>query len=216
MSKKDMTFEEYFDEHKLWHKELSLLREIILRCPFKEEMKWGAPCYTFQNSNVIILHRFKSYCGIGFFKGVLLKDESGILQSPGENSQSARVMHFTDVNEIKSMESQIIAYLNEAIEVEKAGLKIEMKQTSDYTIPDELQETFDKMPDFLTAFQALTPGRQRAYIIYFSQPKQAQSREARIEKYFDRIMDGKGINDCVCGLSHRFPACDGTHKTINS
>ena len=178
-----------------WRKELVKLRTIVLDCGLTEELKWKQPCYTFQNNNILIVSAFKEYCFISFFKGSLLKDTDEILSSPGENSQAVRQIRFTNIKEVAEMETTIKAYIYEAIEVEKAGLKVNFKKTRDYTIPKELQNKLDESPDFKAAFEALTPGRQRGYIIYFSQPKQSQTRKSRIEKSIPQIFAGKGIHD---------------------
>jgi uncharacterized protein YdeI (YjbR/CyaY-like superfamily) len=175
-----------------WQKELAALRAIVLDCGLTEELKWGVPCYTFQDGNIAIVSAFKAYCSVSFFKGVLLQDTHGILVQQGEHSQSARLIKFTHIREIIAQESIIKTYIYEAIEVEKAGLKVEFKKNPE-PIPEEFQRKLDEIPALKTAFEALTPGRQRGYILYFSQPKQAKSREARVEKCVARIMEGKGL-----------------------
>jgi uncharacterized protein YdeI (YjbR/CyaY-like superfamily) len=184
----------YFKKGK-WQKEIEQLREIVLDCDLNEELKWGCPCYTFQGKNIVLIHVFKEYCALLFFKGVLLNDPAKILIQQTENVQSARQMRFTNLKEIVKLAPRIKSYIYEAIEVEKAGLKVPLKKTKDYPIPEELQKKFDKMPVLKTAFEALTPGRQRAYIFNFSQPKQTKTREARIEKSIPQILAGKGLND---------------------
>jgi uncharacterized protein YdeI (YjbR/CyaY-like superfamily) len=178
-----------------WREEFKKLRAIVLDCGLTEELKWGVPCYTLENHNIVLIHGFKEYCAILFVKGVLLKDAMGILIQQTENVQSARQVRFKHVDEIEEMEPVLKAYIKEAIEVEIAGLKVTHKQTSDYKIPEEFQNKLDTQPALKTAFEALTPGRQRAYIFYFSQPKQSKTREARVEKYMQQILDGKGLND---------------------
>jgi uncharacterized protein YdeI (YjbR/CyaY-like superfamily) len=185
----------YFDKNEKWKKEIEKLRTIVLDCVLTEELKWGCPCYTFNESNIVLIHVFKEYCAYLFFKGALLNDANGILIQQTENVQSARQIRFTNVQEIDKMERTLKAYIYEAVEVEKAGLKVKLKKTSDLKIPEELQNKLDKKPALKKAFDALTPGRQRQYIFYFSQPKQSQTREARIEKYIPQILDGKGLND---------------------
>lgn len=180
--------------HK-WRHELALLRAIILDCGLHEELKWGHPVYTFEKSNVILLGAFTDNCTFSFFKGALLHDEAGILQLPGENTQSARVLRFTGVREIEAVEELLKAYIFEAIEVEKAGLKAHFKPISEYAVPEEFQRKLDDNPALDAAFQALTPGRRRGYLMHFSQPKQSQTRVARIEKCVPGIMAGKGLND---------------------
>ena len=179
-----------------------------------EAVKWGVPCYTFKKSNIVLIHGFKEYCALLFHKGALLQDTHDMLIRQTENVQAARQIRFTHVREIVEMEATLKAYIYEAIEVEKAGLKVEMKKTSDFTMPEEFQKTLDEKPDLKAAFEALTPGRQRAYKRYFSAPKQSKTREARVEKCMQRMLNGKGLNDCVCGLSKKLPSCDGSHKYI--
>ena len=185
----------YFAKGHHWQQELEALRRIILDCGLTEELKWGVPCYTFQNANVVVMNGLKEYCAIGFFKGVLLKDEQGILKKPGENTQSARLIRFTNVREIAEMEPILKAYIHEAMEVERAGLKVKFKKTAEFTVPEELKKKLAKNRALKIAFEALTPGRQRAYILYFSAPKQSSTRESRIEKCKSKILKGKGLND---------------------
>ena len=184
----------FFSKAQNWQKEFEKLRMIILDCGLTEELKWRLPCYTFQKRNIVIIQGFKEYCALMFFKGALLNDANGILKKPGE-SQAARQIRFTNVREIVKMERILKAYIYEAIEVEKAGLKVKLKNTSDFTIPEEFQKKLDEIPALKTAFDALTPGRQRAYIFYFSQPKQSKTRVSRIEKCVRSILKGKGLND---------------------
>ena len=185
----------YFDKEKKWQKEIEQLRTIVLDCGLEEALKWGCPCYTFQGANIVLIHVFKEHCALLFFKGALLNDANGILIQQTKNVQSARQIRFTNVQEIVTMKKILKAYIYEAIEVEKAGLKVKLKKTSDFKIPEEFQKKLDKSNKLKTAFQALTPGRQRAYIFYFSQPKQAKTRESRIEKYMPQILNGKGLDD---------------------
>ena len=180
---------------KKWQEEMAKLRRIILDCGLTEELKWGKPCYTFQKSNIVIIQGFKEHCALLFFKGALLNDANGILIKPGENTQAGRQIRFTTVREVVEMEPILKAYIHEAIEVEKAGLKVNLKKTSEFTIPEEFQSKLDEIPALKTAFQALTPGRQRAYILHFSAPKQSKTRESRVERSMQRILDGKGLND---------------------
>ncbi|WP_434511065.1 YdeI/OmpD-associated family protein [Desulfitobacterium sp. AusDCA] len=187
--------DEFLGKAKRWQEELTKLRRIVLDCGLDEELKWYQPCYTFEGKNIVILQGFKEYCALAFFKGVLLKDIKGILISPTENVQEGRQIRFTNAQEIVEMEPILKAYIYEAIEVEKAGLKVIKKQTSDFTIPEEFQNKLDEIPALKTAFEALTPGRQRAYIFYFSQPKQSKTRESRIGKCMQQILNGKGLND---------------------
>jgi uncharacterized protein YdeI (YjbR/CyaY-like superfamily) len=185
----------YFIRAKKWQEEMDLLRIIALDCGLTEELKWGCPCYTLNDTNILLIHVFKEYCAFLFFKGVLLKDAKGFLIQQTKNVQAARQIRFTNAKEITKMKSILKAYIKEAIEVEKAGLKVEMKKTSEYTIPEEFQNKLDEMPNLKTAFYALTPGRQRGYIYYFSQPKQSKTREARVAKYCSKIINGKGLDD---------------------
>ena len=185
----------YFDNDNKWQEEIRKLRTIILDCGLNEELKWGVPCYTYQDSNVVLIHVFKEYCAILFFKGALLNDPNDILVQQTKNVQAARQVRFTSVQEIVKMKTVLKAYVYEAIEVEKAGMKVKLKKSTEYSIPEEFQKKLDKTSSLKTAFYALTPGRQRAYLLYFSAPKQSKTREARIEKYKRHILDGKGLND---------------------
>jgi uncharacterized protein YdeI (YjbR/CyaY-like superfamily) len=177
-----------------WGKELKKLRTIILSCPLTEELKWGKPAYTFQNSNIVILQGFKEFCALLFPKGALLKDRKRVLEKPGENTQGARRIPFTSVKEIAELESVAKAYIEEAIQVEKSGLEVNYKRTPE-PIPQELQSKLDMNSTFKAAFAALTPGRQRGYILHFSAAKQSKTRESRIEKWTQHILDGKGLHD---------------------
>ena len=185
----------YFSKSEKWQEELEKLRRIILDCQLTEELKWGVPCYTFQKSNIVLIHVFKEYCALLFFKGALLNDANGILIEQTKNVQAGRQIRFTNVREIVEMETILKAYIYEAIEVEKAGLKVNFKKTTEFIIPEELQNKLDEIPALKTAFDALTPGRQRAYILYFSAPKQSKTRESRVEKCMQQILNGKGLND---------------------
>ncbi len=185
----------YFSKAKKWQEELEKLRMIVLDCPLTEELKWGCPCYTFQESNIVLIHVFKEYCALLFFKGALLNDANGILIQQTKNVQAARQIRFTNVREIVELKTILKAYIYEAIEVEKAGLKVNLKKTSEYIIPEEFQHKLDEIPALKTAFYALTPGRQRGYIYYFSQPKQSKTRESRVEKCMQQILNGNGLND---------------------
>jgi uncharacterized protein YdeI (YjbR/CyaY-like superfamily) len=185
----------YFEKEKKWQKEIELMRAIALDCGLTEELKWGCPCYTFNESNIVLIHVFKEYCAYLFFKGALLNDANNILIQQTENVQSARQVRFTNVKEISKMEKTLKAYIYEAIEVERAGLKVKLKETADFNIPGEFQKKLNKNAALKKAFNALTPGRQRQYIFHFSQPKQPKTREARVEKYIPQILNGKGLND---------------------
>lgn len=177
-----------------WTAELKALREIMLICGLTEESKWGVPCYTYNNKNVLLVSAFKDFFAISFFKGALLQDSEGMLVKPGENSQASRLLKFTDLKQIAPLEETIKAYVFEAIEIEKAGLKVEFKKNPE-PIPEELQQKLDEDPVFRDAFEALTPGRQRGYIIHFSQPKKAETRFSRIEKWTPKILNGEGMHD---------------------
>jgi uncharacterized protein YdeI (YjbR/CyaY-like superfamily) len=195
MNRFDPKVDDFLSKAKKWREEFKKLREIVLDCGLTEEFKWGKPCYTFQNSNILLIHGFKEYCAFLFFKGALLKDTKGILVKQTENVQAARQIRFTNTQEIDEMESILKDYISEAIEVEKAGLEVDFKKTTEFKIPDEFQTKLDEIPALRIAFNALTPGRQRAYILYFSQPKQSKTRTSRVEKYMQQILDGKGLND---------------------
>lgn len=204
--------DDFLSNAKKWQAEMEKLRLILLDCQLTEEFKWNSPCYTFKQKNVVIIGEFKDYCVLNFFKGVLLSDTNTILVKPGENSQSARFAKFTNINQIIELETVLKAYIYEAIEVEKAGLKVTFDKNTELEFPEELLTKFSQYLAFKTAFEALTPGRQRAYNMFFSEPKQSATKVSRIEKYTQRILNGKGMNDCVCGLSKRLPNCDGSHK----
>ncbi|AIM17017.1 MULTISPECIES: YdeI family protein [Neobacillus] len=194
-SRKNPKVDEFLKNTKKWKKEFEKLREMALDCELTEELKWRLPCYTFEKKNIVIIQGFKEYCALMFFKGALLKDADGILTKPGENSQAQRQIRFTNVQEIAEMETIVKNYINEAIEVEKAGLEVKLKNTDEYDMPKELLNKFDEIPALKSAFEALTPGRQRQYILYFSQAKQSKTRESRIEKCMEKILHGKGLKD---------------------
>jgi uncharacterized protein YdeI (YjbR/CyaY-like superfamily) len=186
--------DEFINNAQKWQEEFEKLRIIILECGLSEELKWGVPCYTFEKKNIVLIHGFKEYCAILFVKGALLNDAKGILITQTENVQAARQIRFTNVREIVEMEDILKAYIYEAIEAEKAGLKVNFKKTTEYIIPVEFQNKLDENHALKSAFGALTPGRQRAYILYFSAPKQSKTREARVEKYMQQILNGEGLN----------------------
>ena len=194
MNKKNPKVDGVLGQEKKWQEEFETLRTIILDCQLAEELKWYQPCYTLQKKNVVLIHGFKEFCALLFFKGALLKDPNRILVRPGQH-QAARQIRFTNVREIVEMEPIVKAYIHEAIAVEKAGLKVKLKKTSDFKIPDEFQKKLDEIPRLKAAFRALTPGRQRQYIFHFSQPKRSETREARVEKCMPQIFMGKGLND---------------------
>jgi uncharacterized protein YdeI (YjbR/CyaY-like superfamily) len=185
----------YFNKNEQWQSELLHLRTILLGCNLVEELKWGVPCYTFQNNNIALIHVFKEYCAVLFFKGVLLKDTEKILIQQTENVQAARQIRFNSKKQINDLEATIKAYIFEAIEVEKAGLKVPLKKTKEYTIPEEFENILSNNKVLKNAFEGLTPGRQRGYLLYFSAAKQAKTRIARIEKYTPQILIGKGLED---------------------
>jgi uncharacterized protein YdeI (YjbR/CyaY-like superfamily) len=178
-----------------WREELELLRQIVLETGLTEKLKWGVPCYTFQNKNIVLIHGFKDYCALLFHKGVLLKDTNNLLIQQTENVQSARQIRFTSLKEIIEKEAVLKTYIFEAIEVEKAGLKVKKKEPKEFKVPDEFKKKLDENPSLKSAFDSLTPGRQRGYLLYFSQAKQSKTRVSRIEKHIPRIFDGKGLND---------------------
>lgn len=185
----------YFGKEEKWKKEIAKMRDIVLDCHLTEELKWGCPAYTYEKKNIVLIHVFKEYCAYLFFKGALMKDPEGILIQQTENVQSARQVRFTSLEEIKKLEATLKKYIYHAVEVEESGVKVEMKKTREFPVTDELKEKFKQMPELKTAFEKLTPGRQRAYLLHFSQPKQAKTRESRIEKAVDAILEGKGLND---------------------
>ena len=194
MNRMNPKVEFYFTKAKKWQEEFKKLRIIILNCPLTEELKWGHPCYMFQKSNIVLMHGFKEYCALLFFKGALLKDSKGILIQQTENVQAARQIRFTNVREIVQMATTLKAYIDEAIEAEKAGLKVKLKKNPE-PVPEEFQKKLDEIPALKTAFDALTPGRQRGYILYFSAAKQSKTRESRVEKWMQQILNGKGLDE---------------------
>ena len=184
----------YFDKAEKWQKEVAQLRLIALDCGLTEELKWGCPCYTFQKNNIVLIHDFKEYCAFLFHKGALLNDADGILIQQTENVQAARQIRFTNLKQIVEMETALKTYIFEAIEVEKAGLKVELKKTAEFKMPEEFEIKLAENAALKTAFEALTQGRQRAYLLHFSAPKQAKTRESRVEKCIPQILDGKGLS----------------------
>lgn len=185
----------YFEKAGKWQEETEAMRTIALASKLEEELKWGCPCYTHEGTNVVLIHIFKEYCAFLFFKGALMKDPKKILIQQTENVQSARQVRFTSLKEVEKLKTTLKAYIKEAIEIEKAGLKVTLKKTTEYKVPEEFKKALKAMPDLKKAFEALTPGRQRAYLFYFSQAKQEKTREARIEKYIPQILKGKGLDD---------------------
>jgi len=194
-SKRTPEVDAYLRRSTTWRKEFETLRTIVLGCGLREELKWGHPCYTFDERNIVLIHGFKDYCALLFFKGALLKDADGILVRQTENVQAGRQIRFTDVRDIIAMATVLRAYVHEAIEVEKAGLKVKLKKTAEFAIPQEFKTKLNEIPALKAAFDGLTPGRQRAYILHFSSPKQSKTRESRIEKCMQQILDGKGLDD---------------------
>jgi len=195
MNKMDPKVDVFISKANKWQEEYKKLRAIVLNCDLQEEFKWMHPCYTFEGNNLVLIHGFKDYCALLFMKGALLKDPKGILIQQTENVQAGRQIRFTTLQEIVEMESIIKAYILEAIEIEKAGLKVPHKETAEFEMPEEFQTKLNENPALKNAFEALTPGRQRAYLLYFSAPVQSQTRETRIEKCTDQILDGIGLND---------------------
>lgn len=208
----EKSVDEYLQKAKQWKEEMTQLRTILLSCKLDEAIKWGQPCYSVNNKNLVIIAPFKTHCDLGFFNGATLKDEKGILVKAGVNTQSSRQMRFINVQEITKLKSVIKSYVKEAIENEKQGIKSTSTENIEPIIVEELEAIFKKNAPLKKAFAALTPGRQRAYLIHFSGAKQAATRVARIEKNIDAILAGRGINDCTCGLSKKMPYCDGSHK----
>ena len=185
----------FFDKESQWQEEYQKLREILLETGLEETLKWGCPCYTYEGSNIVLIHGFKEYFALLFFKGALLKDPKGILIQQTENVQSSRQIRFTSGKEVDKLKKVILQYVSEAVEVEKAGLKVTYKKSTEYKVPEEFQNTLEKDPKLKKAFESLTPGRQRAYLLHFSAPKQSRTRESRIEKCRQQILEGKGLND---------------------
>ncbi len=206
--------DDYILNAKNWQNEMQLLRQLLIDCGLTETYKWRAPCYTFNDKNVAMIGNFKDFCTISFFKGVLLKDPLKLLVSPGENSRSAKLLKFTNSKEIIEHKDSIKLYIHEAVELEKSGQKVELKHKKELTYPEELLNVFSDVEGLKQAFTALTPGRQRGYLIYFNSAKQSATRTSRIKKYVPRILNGKGFHDCVCGQSKKMPTCDGSHKYI--
>lgn len=203
--------DQYIDSHAKWQKELKQLRKLVLETELTEAWKWRAPCYTLDGKNVAMIAAFKNDCVLSFFKGPLLKDPDNLLVAPGENSRTFRVVRFTDARQISKLKSQLKFLLEQAIEVERSGKQIEAKKGPN-EFPAEFQAKLKEDAKLKKAFEALTPGRQRAYVMHFAAAKQSKTRTARIEKFAPRILDGKGMNDCICGLTQKPPGCDGSHN----
>ncbi|HEX8516675.1 MAG TPA: DUF1801 domain-containing protein [Bacteroidia bacterium] len=185
----------YFTKAKKWQEEIGLLREIAFSCGLEEELKWGCPCYTIEGNNVVLIHVFKEYCAYLFFKGALLKDPKGILVQQTKNVQAARQIRFTNVKEIMKLKTALKAYIKDAVRVEKSGVKVELKKTSEFSMPEEFKARLEELPALKSAFNSLTPGRQRGYLLYFSSARQSATRESRIKKHLENIMNGKGLDD---------------------
>lgn len=203
--------DDYIQQHSQWQEVLTQLRKLVLSTKLTEEWKWRAPCYTLDGKNVVMIAAFKKDCVLSFFKGPLLKDPENLLTAPGENSRTFRVVRFTDAKEVTKLKSKLKFLIEQAIEVERSGQQIEAKKGPD-EFPAELTAKLKEDPKLKQAFESLTPGRQRAYVMHFAEAKQAKTRTARIEKFAPRILDGKGMNDCVCGLTNKPPGCDGSHN----
>lgn len=206
----------YIEKAKQWKDEMTLLRSILLETALTETIKWGKPCYTYNDKNLIIIQDFKHHCDLGFFTGALLKDPEKLLEKAGENTQSARQLRFENLADIKRKKTIIKSFVKEAIENEKQGIKPVVEEKVELEKIVELENIFKKNKAFTKAFRALTPGRQRAYHMFFAGAKQSETRISRIEKYIPRIIDGYGINDCTCGMSKRMPNCDGSHKFLKN
>lgn len=206
--------DKFLDDVDNWQPELRKLRALILECGLTEDFKWKHPCYTYKNKNIVLIHGFKEYCAILFYKGALLKDRENLLIQQTKNTQSGRQIRFKNIEEILQLEATTKNYILEALKNEQSELKVKMKKVSDFNIPKELTLKFKENPNFEIAFKALTPGRQKGYLLHFFKPKQSTTRITRIEKNTQRIFNGKGLNDCTCGLSKRMPNCDGSHKQL--
>ena len=206
----------YIEKADLWKDEMTLLRNILLECSLTETIKWGIPCYMFEEKNILAIQAFKTHCDIGFFKGALLKDPKHLLEKAGENTQSSRQLRFTNIDEVHKKKNIIKSFVKEAIRIEKEGIQLVIEEKPGTELIEELEIEFKKNKKFENAFKKLTPGRQRGYLIYFSGTKNSDTRMNRIEKNISRIMDGYGIHDCTCGLSKRMPNCDGSHKQLTT
>lgn len=214
MPRKSPEVDAYLKAAASWRRELTRLRAIALDCQLAEEWKWRQPCYCYEGANVAILGGFKDYCAISFFKGALLKDPAGLLAKPGENTRAARLIRFTSLDEIDERATIVAAYLYEAIALEQAGAKVDLSVGAELDFPAELQGRLQGDPALHAAFDALTPGRRRAYLLHFSSAKQSKTRQTRIEECVPKILRGQGLHDCTCGLSQRMPSCDGSHKSL--
>ena len=208
------TADDFFQNAKKWQEEMLALRSIVLECGLKEEIKWGQPVYTHLGKNIVLINGFKDKCILGFFKGALLTDKDGILEKQGVNTQSSRIIRFTQSDDIHKLDKTLKAYIKDAINAELSGKAIAPQEPEKIQIPAEFELRLEKSASLKKAFNNLTPGRQRAYLMYFSAAKQSATRESRIDQYKDRILKGFGFHDCVCGLSKKMPSCDGSHKIL--
>lgn len=206
----------FFDNLNKWKPELQKLRDLVLDCGLTEELKWKVPCYTYKGKNIVLIHGFKDYFALLFHKGALLNDAENILIQQTENVQSGRQIRFTNLKVLIEKEATLKEYIYEAIEIEKSGLKVELKKTNEFPMPKELDSILEENADLKSAFYSLTPGRQRAYLLHFAAPKQSDTRINRINKNINRILSRKGLTDCICGLTHKPPQCDGSHKSLKS
>lgn len=211
---KNELLDDFFEKPRKWHDELNELRKIVLETGLTEELKWKQPCYTFDQTNLLMISSFKDFAFVSFLNGSILADTDNILVKPGENSQFSKLMRFYNIEDVKKLKPTLLAYIYEAIEAQKAGVKPIVEKDKVLGFPEELLQKFGADTKFKAAFEALTPGRQRAYNIYFTGAKSSKSKMSRIESYTERIMNGKGFNDCICGFSKRMPNCDGSHKYI--
>ena len=199
-----------------WNEEIDVLKSIISDCGLEETTKWNQPCFTFKGKNILLLGAFKDYCVVSFFKGALLTDPDHLFTKPGENTQVVRVIRFHNMDEVKKVSNYLKSLVYEAIDIEQKEIPLPKTEVRQIDIPNELKHAFNQKPTLEKAFKGLTPGRQRGYLLYFTSAKQSKTMEARINKFTERIMTGKGINDCVCGLSRKMPSCDGSHKSISN
>lgn len=204
----------YFEEQKIRKEELTLLRSIVLHADLVEELKWNAPCYTFQNKNVCMIFNFKNSFGVSFFKGSFISDSYEILEKPGHNTQNIRMIKLSKIEDLDKHKNAIINYINQAIELEKTGVKVLKTTEAEIELIEELEITFGNNPELKVAFESLSPGRQRAYHLFFAAAKHSETRFSRINKFTNQIIDGKGMTDCTCGLSKKMPQCDGSHKIL--
>jgi len=211
-AQKNPLVDTFMGNAKMWRQEFAMLRQLLLQCELTEELKWGSPCYVVHGKNVVMIGGFRDFCCLSFFKGSLMADPHGLLCKPGENTRTARIVKFTGPQAITDLEGILLKYVQEAIDLEKEGRKADVSEEPEMRIPDELLLKFEAMPALKEAFEKLTPGRRRAYLMFFSGAKQTASRTSRIEKMTPRILSGKGLHDCHCGLSKKMPYCDGSHR----